>query len=72
MLLSAMKDHCGASVVRDPTHELDAVHVAFLVDTNQAGELKHVAGDLGDRWEGLVELRVLGPMAPYDFVVAAR
>jgi Gas vesicle synthesis protein GvpL/GvpF len=71
MLLSAMKDHCAASVVRDPTHELDTVHVAFLVDTSQANELKQVAGDLGDRWEGFVDLRVLGPMAPYDFVGAA-
>jgi Gas vesicle synthesis protein GvpL/GvpF len=72
VLLSAMTDRCGASVVRDPTHELDAVHVAFLVDSSQVDELKQVAGDLGSRWEGLVELRVLGPMAPYDFVGAAR
>jgi hypothetical protein len=68
LLLSAMKDHCEASFVRDPTHELDAVNVAFLVDTNQADELDRVAEDLGNRWKGRVQLRVLGPMAPYDFV----
>jgi hypothetical protein len=27
-----------------------------------------VVEDFGQRWEGRAELRVLGPMAPYDFV----
>jgi hypothetical protein len=72
LLLSAMKDHCEASFVRHPTHELDAVNVAFLVDTNQADELDRVAEDFGSRWEGRVELRVLGPMAPYDFVAGTQ
>jgi hypothetical protein len=68
LLLSAAADHCEASFVRDPTHEMDAVNVAFLVDEDKAGELDLVVEDLGSRWEGRVELRVLGPMAPYDFV----
>src|ERR1700730_10989806 len=68
LLLSAAADHCEASFVRDPTHEMDAVNVAFLVDEDKADELDLVVEDLGSRWEGRVELRVLGPMAPYDFV----
>ena len=72
LLLSAMEDHSEASFVREPTHELDAVHVAFLLDVNKAGELKRVTGDLGNRWQGRVELRVLGPMAPYDFAGFAQ
>ncbi len=72
LLLSAMEDHCEVSFVREPTHELDAVHVAFLVDTDMADELERVVEHLGNRWEGLVELRVLGPMAPYDFVGTAQ
>jgi hypothetical protein len=68
LLLSAMKDHCEASFVRDPTHELDAVNVAFLVDEDQADELDRVVEDLGSRWERRLELRMLGPLAPYDFV----
>jgi hypothetical protein len=67
LLLSAMEDHSEASFVPEPTHELDAVHVAFLLDVSKADELERVTGDLGSRWEGRVELRVLGPMAPYDF-----
>jgi Gas vesicle synthesis protein GvpL/GvpF len=68
LLVSAMKDHCHASLVRDPTHELDAVSVAFLLDADEADELERVADDMRGRWEGLAELRVLGPMAAYDFV----
>jgi hypothetical protein len=67
-LLDLMEGHCVASVVRDPTHELDAVNVAFLVEEDQEDDLDQVVDDLGKQWEGRVELRVLGPMAPYDFV----
>jgi Gas vesicle synthesis protein GvpL/GvpF len=72
LLVSAMKDHCHASLVRDPTHELDAVNVAFLLDADEADELERVADDMRGRWEGLAELRVLGPMAAYDFVGSPR
>jgi Gas vesicle synthesis protein GvpL/GvpF len=72
LLLSAMEDHSEASFVREPTHELDAVHVAFLLEVSKADELERVTGDLGSRWEGRVELRVLGPMAPYDFAGFSR
>jgi hypothetical protein len=63
-----MDELCAASLVRDPTHELDAVHVAFLLDEKQAGQLDEVVADLAAEWDGRVELRVLGPMAAYDFV----
>jgi hypothetical protein len=67
-LLSAMEGRAVASVVRDPTHELDAVNVAFLIEEDQEDQLDEVVEDLGDRWADRVELRTLGPMAPYDFV----
>jgi hypothetical protein len=66
----AMADHCEASLVRDPTHELDAVHVAFLVQVDQEKEIERVVKDLGEQWDGRVELRLLGPMAAYDFIAA--
>lgn len=61
----------AASVNRDPTHDLDAVHVAFLLDKDQAVDLDEVIADLAGQWDGRVELRVLGPMAAYDFVSTA-
>jgi hypothetical protein len=68
LLLSAMKDHCVASVVRAATSELDAVYAAFLVEADRIGELERAVTELGDRWPGRVQLSIIGPMAPYDFV----
>ena len=59
--------HCVASVVREPTHELDAVHVALLAEITHQDDLEQALSDLADGWEGRVEIRLLGPMAPYDF-----
>ena len=67
----AMEGHCVASVVREPTHELDALHVAFLVETDEESEMEQVVEDLAHDWEGRVEVRLLGPMAAYDFVGSA-
>lgn len=64
--------HCVASVVREPSHELDAVNVAFLLKSGQDNELPDVLDKLAADWQGRVELRLLGPMAPYDFVVTAE
>jgi hypothetical protein len=68
LLLSAMKGHCVASVTRPATNDLDAMYVAFLVEADKAGELERVLTELSDRWPGRVELSIIGPMAPYDFV----
>jgi hypothetical protein len=64
----AVADHCTASFVREPTHEEDAVNLALLVDGGQQKEMRKTVKDLARKWEGRVELRVLGPMAAYDFV----
>jgi hypothetical protein len=71
-LLSVMEEHAVASAVRDPTDELEAVNVAFLVEEDKADDLEQKVEDLEADWEGRVELRVLGPMAPYDFVGTAQ
>jgi hypothetical protein len=57
-----------ASLVRPPTHELDAVHTALLVDTSAVQDLEQAVQRLADDWDGLIELRLIGPMAAYDFV----
>ena len=68
----AMAEHCEASLVRDLTHERDAVHVAFLVRVDQEKDIEDAVNDLGAKWEGRVQLRLLGPMAAYDFVGATE
>jgi Gas vesicle synthesis protein GvpL/GvpF len=72
VLGEAMEGQCAASVVREPTHELDAVHVAFLVDADREREIEQVIDDLARDWEGRIELRLLGPMAAYDFAGTAE
>jgi Gas vesicle synthesis protein GvpL/GvpF len=71
-LLSRLEGHCTASFVRDPTHELDAVHVALLVPEHQADEAEQAVDDLAADWEGWIDVRLLGPMAPYDFVSTSQ
>jgi hypothetical protein len=68
----AMEGHCVASAVREPAHELDAVHVAFLVTADQEEEVERVVSGLARDWEKRIELRLLGPMAAYDFVGATE
>ncbi|GAB1516189.1 GvpL/GvpF family gas vesicle protein [Actinophytocola sp. KF-1] len=58
------------TLVREPTHDEDAVHVACLAETEQESELEEVVERLAADWDGRVELRLLGPLAAYDFVVS--
>lgn len=55
-----------------PTHDEDAVHLACLVDRSAHAKLEKTVGRLADEWEGRVDLRLLGPLAPYDFVVTNK
>lgn len=72
MLGDMMEGHAAASVVHEPSHERAAVDVAFLLDADQQKHLQQVVDKLAKTWKGRVELRVLGPMAAYDFVAAAQ
>lgn len=57
-----------ATVVREPTHEFTAAHLALLTDKDREAELESAYAGLVRSWAGRVQLRLLGPMAPYDFV----
>ena len=71
-LRQAMERVCVASVVREPAHELDAVHVAFLLAVDQEPEAERVIEDLAHEWEGRIDVQLLGPMAAYDFAGTAQ
>ncbi|MEU6717388.1 GvpL/GvpF family gas vesicle protein [Nonomuraea sp. NPDC046802] len=60
------------AVVRDPSHEMDAVHLALLVEKDRQDELEDAVEDHSRQSAGRIELRLLGPQAPYDFVATAR
>lgn len=55
-------------VVRPATHETDAANIAVLVESERHDELEKAVERLAEDWSGRVNLRVLGPLAPYDFV----
>ncbi|OBA82135.1 gas vesicle protein GvpFL [Mycobacterium sp. 1164966.3] len=55
---------------RDPTHEWDAVHVALLGEVERQSELEELLERLNENADGRMQLRLLGPLAAYDFVVA--
>ncbi len=71
-LVDALTPHSVKIIVRDPTHEMEAVHLAILAETAREHDLEdaleQAAGDWGDR----VKLTLRGPLAPYDFVSAQR
>ena len=56
--------------IRDPVHEEDAAHVALLVSTQHASDVDSALTRLAGEWADRVTVRLTGPMAPYDFVVA--
>ncbi len=64
----AVQGQVAASVVRAPTHELDAVYAAFLVEHGKADALQRTVERLADEWGDRMELRLIGPLAAYDFV----
>lgn len=47
-----------------------AVDAAFLVADRDRGRFDRAVEELGRGWAGRVRLRMLGPLAPYDFVDA--
>ncbi|GLX95023.1 GvpL/GvpF family gas vesicle protein [Herbidospora sp. NBRC 101105] len=56
--------------VRPPSHELDAVHMAVLVENTRQDDLDRAVEDLARKWADQVTLSLFGPMAPYDFIVS--
>jgi hypothetical protein len=71
-LRHVMQGVCVASVAREPADELDAVHFAFLVDVGEERKVERVIDNLAREWEGRIDLRLLGPMAAYDFTRTAQ
>ena len=63
-----MAGQVAASVLRPPAGELDVVYAAFLVETGKAEGLRQAVERLAGDWYDRMELRLIGPLAAYDFV----
>lgn len=66
----ALEPLCAEITEREAAHELDAVNLACLGETGKRGAIRDAVEEFANRHEGRIELRLLGPMAPYDFVMA--
>ncbi|MEU1877782.1 GvpL/GvpF family gas vesicle protein [Streptosporangium sp. NPDC020072] len=71
-IVGALAPLSVAVAVREPTHEQDAVHAAFLIETDRSEEFERAVEEFGDRWADRVTVRLLGPLAPYDFVTTSQ
>lgn len=67
-LMQTLSPHAVSAVPRPPVNEDTAADAAFLVSENDEASFRKAVDELGYRWAGRIRLRVLGPLAPYDFV----
>jgi hypothetical protein len=57
-----------ATTTSDPSSAEGLANASFLVEDERRGDFEQAAEELAKRWHGRVQLRLLGPLAPYDFV----
>ncbi|WP_229401008.1 GvpL/GvpF family gas vesicle protein [Micromonospora okii] len=69
-VLDAVGPLVADSTVRPPSHELDAVNLAFLVESARVDEFIDALEEYAEQRRDLIRMRLLGPHAPYDFVSA--
>jgi len=71
-MVEALEAVTVAIAIREPTHELDAAHVAILERVKEHSNVEDRLTALAKDWAGQTTVRLLGPMAPYDFVVTTQ
>jgi hypothetical protein len=67
-LVRTLEPYAADVALRSPAGEDTAADVAFLVTDERIPEFEEAVDALGERWAGRVRLRLVGPLAPYDFV----
>jgi hypothetical protein len=70
LLAEALAPTCAEVVVREPTHDTDAAYLALLADRDRQGAIEEELSRLAEKWRGRIGLQMLGPLAPYDFVMS--
>ncbi|UGT44791.1 GvpL/GvpF family gas vesicle protein [Nocardia yamanashiensis] len=70
VLVQALQAFTEHLALRPPTHEEEVADIAVLVPVAKQDELMRLVGDLAEQWRGRVDLRVVGPLAAWDFVAA--
>lgn len=60
-----------ARTLSEPAEEDGVADASFLVALDRRDAFEQAAEELARHWNGRIRLRLLGPMAPYDFVAGA-
>ncbi|NES16733.1 MULTISPECIES: GvpL/GvpF family gas vesicle protein [Micromonospora] len=69
-LVDAVGRYAVADAARQPSHELDAVNVAFLVGVDDEEKFIGAVEEFAEQRRELIRTRLIGPLAPYDFISA--
>jgi hypothetical protein len=67
-LLTALARKAVDVRVRQPAEAQDVLHAAFLVDRKRGASFERAVESAGKATHGRLRLRLLGPLAAYDFV----
>jgi hypothetical protein len=67
-LVEELSPFADQVMVREATHEQDAGNIALLVSNDCWEEFESAVRHVAEEWADRVSLRLLGPLAPYDFV----
>ena len=67
-LLEPLQPLAVDTVTRQPTNPEDVLNAAFLLSDKRIDEFEESVEELGRAHAGRIRLRLLGPLAPYDFV----
>jgi hypothetical protein len=67
-MLERLRPFAVSTVANPPGQPEDLINAAFLVERERAREFEDAVEDLGRELIDRVRLRLLGPLAPYDFV----
>jgi hypothetical protein len=71
LVLDAVLPYTVAHEVRTPPSAMQVLDVALLVDDDRAGALEDHLEGLAEAVHERIRLRLLGPVAPYDFAGSA-
>jgi Gas vesicle synthesis protein GvpL/GvpF len=71
VLVDRLRPYCVALRERERTHEEDVAVIAALVETARGKKLQDAVAAIAREWERRATIRLLGPLAAYDFVPAA-
>jgi hypothetical protein len=68
LLIEAVSPYVAATAAREVGGEDDACDVAMLVARERRDEFERALDGLAEEWGGRIRLRLVGPLAPYDFL----